>query len=204
MGTYNGPKCKICRRNRVKLYLKGSRCESAKCAIEKRNYTPGQRSVVPKKISEFGRRLREKQKLRFFYGVSERQIRIYFEKARRSKGITGDNLLSHFERRLDNVVFRLGVGTSRKESRQIVGHGHFQVNGIDVDVPSYIVKEGDLVSLKRLNDGPFVVRFDGKKGTPAWLVSDPSAKAARVAHLPRRDEIDVPVEEQLVVEFYSR
>lgn len=204
MGVYQGPSCKICRRNRVKLYLKGSRCESAKCAIEKRNYPPGIRSVVPRKISEFGRRLREKQKLRFFYGVSERQIRNYFENARRGKGVTGDNLLSQFERRLDNVVLRSGIATSRREARQVVNHGHFCVNGHVVDVASYSVREGDVVSLKSGASELMTGRFAAKSTVPNWLVVDADAKVIRVAHSPKREEIDVPVEEQLVVEFYSR
>lgn len=204
MGVYQGPSCKICRRNRVKLYLKGTRCETAKCAIEKRNYPPGIRSVVPRKISEFGRRLREKQKLRFFYGVSERQIRNYFENARRGKGVTGDNMLSQFERRLDNVVYRAGIASSRRESRQMVNHGHFCVNGGMVDVASYSVREGDVVSLKRSTNELMNARFGSKKTAPNWIVLDADSRSIRVAHTPKREEIDVPVEEQLVVEFYSR
>jgi len=204
MGVYQGPSCKICRRNRVKLFLKGSRCETAKCAIEKRNYPPGIRSVVPRKISEFGRRLREKQKLRFFYGVSERQIRIYFENARKSRGVTGDNLLAQFERRLDNVVYRSGIATSRREARQMVNHGHFNVNGHMVDIASYTVREGDMVGLKRGDSELMGARFATKKTSPVWLLLDATAKSIRIAHVPKREEIDVPVEEQLVVEFYSR
>jgi len=204
MGVYQGPSCKICRRNRAKLFLKGSRCETAKCAIEKRNYPPGIRSVVPRKISEFGRRLREKQKLRFFYGVSERQIRIYFENARRAKGVTGDNLLAQFERRLDNVVYRSGVASSRREARQMVNHGHFSVNGSVVDVASFTVREGDVVGLKKSDNELMKARFDNKKTAPVWLLMDSAAKSIRVSHVPKREEIDVPVEEQLVVEFYSR
>jgi small subunit ribosomal protein S4 len=206
MGTYNGPSCKICRRNRVKLFLKGTRCETAKCAVEKRNYPPGIRSTIPRKLSEFGRRLREKQKLRFFYGVSERQIRIYFETARKSKEVTGESLLAQFERRLDNVVYRSRLAASRREARQLVAHGHFAVNSGAVDIPSYILKVGDVVSLKRPEDALLVTRFGVKKelGFPVWLVVDGTQNSIKIAHLPKREEIDVPVEEQLIVEFYSR
>ncbi len=206
MGTYNGPSCKICRRNRAKLFLKGSRCETAKCAIDKRNYPPGIRSVVPRKISEYGRRLREKQKLRFFYGVSERQIRIYFENARRSRGVTGENLLAQFERRLDNIVYRAKLANSRREARQLVAHGHFCVNGKSVDIPSFIAREGDVVSLMRGDYELLSSRFGSKRDSlfPAWLVVDSAQRSVKVAHVPKRDEIDVPVEEHLIVEFYSR
>ncbi|NBV41273.1 30S ribosomal protein S4 [bacterium] len=206
MGRYKGPSCKICRRNRLKLFLKGDRCETAKCAIEKRNFPPGPKAVVPRKISEYGRRLREKQKLRFFYGVSERQIRIYFETARRIKGVTGENLLNQFERRLDNLVYRARLATSRKEARQLVRHGHFQVNSGIVDIPSYLVKEGDLLTLNG-NETPILnARFAERKdkSVPNWIVVDTQAKSIKVSHSPKREEIDVPVEEQLIVEFYSR
>lgn len=206
MGTYNGPSCKICRRNRAKLFLKGTRCETAKCAIEKRNFPPGIRSVVPRKLSEYGRRLREKQKLRFFYGVSERQIRIYFENARKSKGVTGESLLAQFEKRLDNIVYRARLAASRREARQLVAHGHFRVNGIAVDIPSFVAREGDVVTLKNPGYELLSNRFGGKRDLafPAWLVVDSSERSVKVAHSPKRDEIDVPVEEHLIVEFYSR
>lgn len=205
MGRYLEPSCKICRRNRVKLYLKGARCESAKCAIEKRNYPPGIRSVIVRKISEYGRRLREKQKLRFFYSVSETQIRNYFERALHQKGIAGHNLLFLFERRLDNVLYRAKVAKSRKESRQMVQHGRVQVNGQKVDIPSFLVKEGDVVGFVSGGLELLQPRFEAikDKGIPAWLSFNDKEKLLTVTRFPKREEVDVPVEEQLIVEFYS-
>ncbi len=206
MGRYLEASCKICRRNREKLYLKGARCESAKCAIEKRNYPPGIRSVVTRKTSEYGRRLREKQKLRFFYSVSETQMRIYFKKALQLKGIAGHNLLSLFERRLDNVLFRAKVAKSRKDARQLIRHGHFSVNGGKVNITSYTLKAGDVVALRVAEgDGFMLTRLEGvkEKTLPSWLSYDEKEKSVKVLHIPTRDEIDIPVEEQLIVEFYS-
>ncbi len=205
MGRYLEASCKICRRNREKLYLKGARCETAKCAIEKRNFPPGIRFATPKKMSEYGKRLREKQKLRFFYGVSETQIRNYFKKALAQKGITGHNLLSLFERRLDNILYRTKLAKSRKEARQLIQHGHFNVNQKSVDIPSFIASEGDVITIKEksmelIKDRWLVLK---EKGLPTWLTFDESQKTIKLVHAPKREEIDSPVEEQLIVEFYS-
>ena len=207
MGRYRGPSCKICRRNGVKLYLKGSRCETAKCAIEKRNFPPGQQAGgFAKKMSEYGRRLREKQKLRFFYGVSENAIRIYFKKASRQKGITGHLLLSMFERRLDNVIFRAGLATSRKEARQLVRHGHFALNGKNVNIPSMMTGAGDEVQIRQASAEFFdpIIKKLAEATFPIWLSYDQGSKSFKLSHNPLREEIDTPVEEQLIVEFYSR
>lgn len=207
MGRYRGPSCKICRRNGTKLFLKGSRCETAKCAIDKRNYPPGHRAVgFAKKLSEYGRRLREKQKLRFFYGVSESSIRSYFEKASTQKGITGHLLLSIFERRLDNVVFRAGLATSRKEARQLVRHGHFNLNGKPVNIPSIITIPGNVLSIRTGSVTFFepIMKKIAEHNFPAWLTVDTGTKEFKLSHTPAREEIDTPVEEQLIVEFYSR
>ena len=205
MGRYLEPSCKICRRNRVKLYLKGPRCESAKCAIEKRNYPPGIRSVVIRKISEYGRRLREKQKLRFFYSVTETQMRNYFDRALHQKGIAGHNLLLLFERRFDNVLYRAKIAKSRKEARQMIQHGRIRINGSKVDIPSFSVKQGDVVDFVSAGLEFLQPRFDliKEKGIPAWLVFNEKEKTLAVSRFPKREEMDIPVEEQLIVEFYS-
>lgn len=205
MGRYLEASCKICRRNKEKLYLKGARCETAKCAIEKRNYPPGLRSATTKKMSEYGKRLREKQKLRFFYGVSEVQMRNYFDKALNQKGITGHNLLSLFERRLDNIVYRARLANSRKEARQLVRHGHFEVNGHSANTPARIITETDVVAIAEASKAFFKERSTAlkDKGTPTWLSASDSENAIKLLHLPKREEIDAPVEVQLIVEFYS-
>ncbi|RAP39245.1 30S ribosomal protein S4 [Candidatus Marinamargulisbacteria bacterium SCGC AAA071-K20] len=206
MSRYRGPSCKLCRRAREKLFLKGDRCQTAKCAIEKRNYPPGYRALKPKKISEYGKRLREKQKLRFYYGVTEKQMRIYFAKASKKKGITGHNLLSLFEQRLDNIVFRANMGKSRKDARQLVKHSHFLVNGKKADIPSMLIKKEDVISIKEKSITVFKDLFDILKDKPksSWVVFNDSEKSITVDHGPTREEIDVPVDEQLIVEFYSK
>lgn len=206
MGFKSGDDCKKCRRSQEKLFLKGERCHTAKCEIEKRNFPPGIRSIKQSKLSEFGRRLREKQKLRWFYGVTESQISTYFKKAANQKGITGNNLLSMFERRLDNVAFRTNLARSRKEARQLVKHAHFLVNGKKADIPSIILTPGDVISVagksqKQFEDG--FTRLDSK-GCPEWLHYDAKEKTVKVQQLPERHQIDVPVEEHLIVEYYSR
>ena len=163
MGRYTGPSCKICRRNGIKLFLKGEHCETAKCSLEKRNFPPGKRDVRLKKLSEYGRRLREKQKLRFFYGVGEKVIRSYFKKADRQKGVTGHNLLSIFERRLDNVFCRSSLARSRKEARQLIQHGHVLVNNKKVDIPSFITKEGDEITVRTRSQELFKPRYESIK-----------------------------------------
>ena len=205
MGRYTGPSCKICRRNREKLFLKGERCFTAKCEIEKRNFPPGKRSPMMKKSSEYGRRLREKQKLRFFYGVSESKIRAYFEEASRQAGITGHNLLGIFESRLDNFVYRAKLASSRKEARQLIQHGHFRVNDKKLDVASALLKEGDILKVREKSLKIMEDRFKAAaENMPSWIQLDGKNKTVKLMEKPKRAEIDVPIEEQLIVEFYSR
>lgn len=209
MGRYTGASCKICRRNREKLMLKGQRCETAKCSMEKRNYPPGYSKMNGKmsKLSEYGIRLREKQKMRFFYGVSERQMRIYFSKATSQKGITGHNLIAMFECRLDNLVYRIKLAKSRKEARQLVKHGYFQVNNRKVDIPSFIGRAGDVISIKKTGKEDFFkdrLQVLQETGIPEWLEYNPDKKEVKIISKPTRTQVDIPVEEQLIVEYYSR
>ena len=212
MARYTGPVCKLCRREGVKLMLKGERCLSPKCAIERRNFPPGQhgQNYRRRQMSDFGVQLREKQKVRRIFGVLEKQFQRHFDTAARMKGITGANLLQVLERRLDNVVYRLGFADSRPQARQIVRHGHFVVNGRKTNIPSFLVKVGDEISVRpesrtrtyfRDLDASGVLR---KKAIPEWLSLDPDALAGRVLRLPERSEMDLAVNEQLVAEWYSR
>lgn len=210
MARYTGPVCRLCRREGMKLFLKGERCYSEKCAIEKRNFPPGQHGRDRKpKIVGYGLQLREKQKAKRYYGVPEVQFRNGFEKAARMKGVTGDNLLSMLERRLDNVVHRIGFGTSRAMARQIVRHGHIIVNGKKVDVPSYIVRPNDVVEIKeksRTNTAILAAR-DATAHMPApnWLEVDREGLKARVLANPKREDlVQIKLEEQLIVELYSK
>lgn len=208
MARYTGPVCRLCRREGAKLYLKGDRCYTGKCAIDRRAYAPGQHGQGRKKVSEYGLQLREKQKAKRIYGILENQFRNYFEKADRQKGITGENLLRLLERRLDNVVFRLGFGSSRTEARQLVRHGHFTVNGSRVNIPSFLVKVGDVVAVtEKSKESPKLKELAENaqsKTAPAWLEKDSNALAGKIVAIPSRDEIDVPVQEHLIVELYSR
>ena len=208
MARYTGPVCRLCRREGVKLYLKGDRCYSDKCAIDRKGYAPGQHGQGRKKVSEYGLQLREKQKARRMYGILETQFRNYFAKADRQQGITGDNLVRLLERRLDNVVYRLGFGASRAESRQLVRHGHFTVNGRKVNIPSFQVKVGDVIVIKEgSRDVPRIkelVELAARKTPPAWLELDIDQFAGKVVTIPSRDQIDAPLEEHLIVELYSR
>lgn len=208
MARYTGPVCRLCRREGMKLYLKGDRCYTEKCAVDKRNYAPGERGQSRHKTTEYGLQLREKQRVRRIYGVMERQFGRYFDLAERQKGITGENLLRLLERRLDNVVYRLGFASSRPESRQLVRHGHFTVNGRRVSIPSYLVKVGDIVALAEKSKGmPAFADLAEKvanKTTPAWLEPDYDNLRGRVAALPSREDIDIPIKEHLIVELYSR
>ncbi len=198
----------MCRREKDKLYLKGDRCFSDKCAVVRHAYAPGEHGQARQKFSEFGLQLREKQKARRIYGVMERQFRRYFKEADRRKGVTGEILLQLLESRLDNVVFRLGLARSRAEARQLVNHGHFEVNGRKVDIPSYLVKTGDLVAVRenRKNKPVFKEIFEAREeqGTMDWLEANLEKLEGRVLRIPQREEIDVPVTEHLVVELYSR
>lgn len=200
--------CRKCRREGEKLFLKGERCFSDKCAIERRPYAPGEQGNKRQKLSEFGGQLREKQKVRQIYGVSESQFKKYFEMADNKPGITGENFLKLLESRLDNVVYRLGFAASRNEARQLVRHGHFLVNGERVDIPSYLVEEGDEVAvkdsskdMKRMQE---IVEFTGQQNIPAWVEANLESKTGKILKEPEREDIDLPVREQLIVEFYSR
>lgn len=207
MARYRDAKCRLCRREGMKLFLKGARCFTDKCAIERRNYPPGQHGLNRGKLTQFGIQLREKQKAKRIYGLLERQFRKYFSRAEREKGVTGDNLLRLLERRLDTVVHRLGFAASRREGRQMVAHGHFAVNGRKVDVPSYIVKVGDVIELRATSS--LAARVDdnvngGRGQVPQWLELDASGRRGTVRSLPLREDIQIPVSEQLIVELYSK
>ena len=208
MGRYIGSVCRLCRREGNKLFLKGSRCFTEKCAIERRSYSPGQHGQARPRISEYQVQLREKQKLKRIYGLLERQFSGYFKKAARKKGITGENLLQLLERRIDNVVYRMGFCSSRKEARQMVNHGHFRVNGRKVDVASFLVKNGDVVELKttsrQLPQVQASLTAAEGRGTPQWLELDKANFKGRVKSMPTKEDLTVPVNEQLVVELYSR
>lgn len=208
MARYTGPVCRLCRREGMKLYLKGDRCFSDKCAIDRRNYAPGQHGQRRSKNSEYGLQLREKQKVRRVYGVLEGQFRGYFGKADRQQGVTGENLLRILERRLDNVVFRLGFADSRAQARQLVRHNHFTLNGHKANIPSMQVHVGDVIQLKEKSKNSIVIKEIienlGQKTPPAWLELDKENLAGRVIALPNRDDIDLPIQEHLIVELYSR
>ncbi len=208
MANYTGPACKLCRRERTKLFLKGARCESSKCAIERRPYPPGEHGRGRIKETQYLIQLREKQKARRIYGILERQFRNYYKQAARSKGITGEKLLQMLESRLDNVVYRAGFAASRRQARQLVGHGHFRVNDRRVDVPSYRVRAGDVVTLRERSQDLFVVQlaFDtgSNRTVPEWLEVDESERKITVRDLPNRAQIDTQIQEQLIVELYSK
>ncbi len=208
MARYTGADCRKCRRAKMKLYLKGSKCESAKCPFEARPYPPGQHGRGRSKDSEYLLQLREKQKAKQIYGVFERQFRGYYEEASQRKGKTGDNLLRILETRLDNVVFRAGFGKSRDMSRQLVRHGHFVVNGRKVDIPSFRVSESDIVEVRpsSIELTPFVIaRAEaGERGVPAWIEVIPNQMRVLVHSLPVRQQIESQLQEQLIVELYSK
>lgn len=208
MARYIDSACRLCRREGVKLFLKADRCVTAKCAIERRGYAPGQHGQARAKFSEYGVQLREKQKLRRIYGVLEKQFRKYFTIADRKKAVTGDYLLSLLERRLDSVVHRLGFAGSRSAARQLVLHGHFTVNGKRVNIPSYIVNKGDIIApaSNKIDKAPVKKALENmkEKNIPQWLAFDMEKKQGLVQSLPSREDINVPVKEQLIVELYSR
>ncbi|MBO5418036.1 MAG: 30S ribosomal protein S4 [Clostridia bacterium] len=208
MARYTGAVCRLCRREGQKLFLKGERCYSEKCSVGLRGYAPGQHGQGRKKSSEYGLQLRAKQTARRFYGVQENQFYHYFEIAERKQGVTGDNLLRILESRLDNVVYRVGFASSRAEARQLVGHGHYEVNGKRVDIASYLLKAGDVISICEKSRGSekikAVVEANSARPIPQWIEIDRNNLSAKVINLPTRDQIDAPVEEQLIVEFYSK
>ena len=207
MARYRAAVCRKCRREGIKLFLKGSRCFTEKCAIERRNYPPGQHGLSRTKLTPYGVQLREKQKAKHIYGVLESQFRRYFARAERERGITGENLLKLLERRLDNVVFRLGMAASRREARQMVAHGHFQVNGRKVSIPSYIIRVGEVVQLRpssTLGERVADNMSAGRSVVPPWLELDAAQRRGTVRGLPVREDIQIPVQEQLIVELFSK
>ncbi len=212
MARYTDAVCKLCRREGMKLFLKGDRCFTPKCALERRNYPPGQHGPTRhsrRKVSDFGRQLREKQKVRRIYGVYERQFRRYFRQAVKAKGMTGEALLQLLERRLDNVVYRMGLASSRAQARQLVTHGHITVNGRKVDIASYSVRPGDVIgvhetSRKNRYFKALTEEFGKRQTPPKWLSVNPDAMTATVTALPEREDIDITINEQLIVEYYSR
>ena len=202
------PDCRQCRREGCKLFLKGERCTTKKCAMERRPVIPGQHGNSRRRVafSEYGTQLREKQKVKRMYGILENQMREYYEAAERMKGVTGENMLSLIERRLDNVVYRMGIGASRKQCRQIVNHGHITVNGKRVDIASYRVKVGDVIAIKESKQDveAFKALRETKIVTPKWLEFDPATLSGKILALPKREDIDSDIKEQLIVEIYSR
>lgn len=206
MARYTGATCRLCRREGMKLFLKGDRCYTDKCAFARRSYAPGQHGANKKKLSGYGMQLREKQKAKRIYGVLESQFRKYYEKAEHMKGITGENLLMLLELRLDNIAYRLGYGASRNEARQLVAHGHFLVNGKKVDIPSYKVAVGDVISIceKSRASEKFKIFVENPKALPKWLEANLDNFEGKVVAEPSREDIDVPVNETLIVELYSK
>ncbi|MGI6345323.1 MAG: 30S ribosomal protein S4 [Bacillota bacterium] len=209
MANYTGPVCRLCRREGTKLFLKGARCYSDKCSVARRTYPPGQHGQGRRRqMSNYGQQLREKQKARRIYGVLERQFRRYYAQAARAKGVTGERLLQLLELRLDNVVYRLGFAENRAQARQLVNHGHFEVNGRKVDIPSYLVKENDAIAVReRSRNRTYfkdLLAVLADRQTPEWLTRNNDTLSGSVVRLPQRDDIEIPVEEQLIVERYSR
>ena len=208
MARYTGASCKLCRREGCKLYLKGERCTNGKCAFDHRPAAPGQHGAARKKVGEYGRQLREKQKTRRYYGVLEGQFRHYYELAEKMDGITGANLLCLLERRLDNVVYRMGMASSRKEARQLVLHSHFTLNGKKVSIPSILVKAGDVIAVKESSKESVKIKALAEnmatEASPKWIEKDAQNLVAKVVALPARDDIDFEFNEQLIVELYSK
>lgn len=208
MARYTGPSCRLCRREAMKLFLKGARCTTEKCAFARRQYAPGQHGKARIKLSNYAVQLREKQKVKRIYGILERQFRNYFEKAAKTKGVTGETLLQYLERRIDNVVFHLHLATSRSEARQIVGHNHVYVNNHKVNIPSFLVKKDDAIEVKakekfrkKLQSN---LEASKERGMPSWLEFDANNLKAKVLRLPEREDIKLPIKEQLIVELYSK
>lgn len=208
MARYLEAVCRLCRRERMKLNLKGERCFTDKCAIERRNYPPGQHGQGRGKASEYGRQLREKQKVRRMYGVQEAQFRAYFQEADRQKGVTGENLLRLLECRLDNMVYRMGYAASRSEARQFIRHGHFMVNGKRVNIPSFNSRAGDVITIRESSRKvPAIlsaIEAATSRGLPRWLEIDQKNFTCKVVELPKREDITMPIEEHLIVELYSK
>ena len=208
MARYTGPVCRLCRREGTKLYLKGERCTSGKCAIDRRSTAPGQHGAANKKMREYGLQMREKQKTRRYYGVLEKQFVNYYEEAARKEGMTGENLICLLERRLDNVVYRMGFASSHKEARQLVLHGHFTLNGKKVNIPSLIVKAGDVIAVKESSRDSVKIKALAESAAthtaPKWLEVKADEMTAKVVNLPAREDVDFDFNEQLIVELYSK
>lgn len=208
MARYTGPVCRLCRREGQKLFLKGERCYSEKCSVGRRAYAPGQHGQGRKKVSEYGMHLRAKQRARRFYGVNEVQFSHYFEMAQRKAGVTGENLLKILESRLDNIVYRAGFASSRAEARQLVGHGHFELNGRRTDIASCLLKAGDVVTVCEASRASEKIKgaieANSARPVPQWLDKNADGYSVKVVNLPERDAIDAPVDEQLIVEYYSK
>ena len=208
MARYTGPSCRLCRREKTKLFLKGDRCLSGKCSLEHRSTAPGQHGAGNVKVKEYGKQLREKQKAKRYYGVQEGQFKTYFREADRVEGVTGENLLILLERRLDNVVYRMGMAESRKEARQLVLHGHFRINGKKVTIPSMLVRKGDVLTVREESRSSAKIKelVEGldSRIAPKWLIVDKENVKATVDAMPVRADIDFPFEEQLIVELYSK
>ena len=206
MARYTGPSCKLCRREGQKMFLKGERCYSSKCALERRAYAPGQHGQERKKLSNYGLQLREKQKAQRFYGMQESQFRTCFEKASKKPGKAGENLLIALESRMDNVVFRMGFAASRKEARQLVRHGHFTVNGHKANIPSMELKAGDVVKVKEKScaSPKFKEIREMTISTPSWITVDADKLEGKILAMPQRQDIDTPIAEHLIVELYSK
>ena len=206
MARYTDEQCRICRREGQKLFLKGTRCFTDKCSIARRNYAPGQHGQKRAKLSEYGTQLREKQKTKAYYGVGEKQFRGYFDMASNRKGIAGENLLQILESRLDNVGYRLGFGTSRAQARQLVNHGQFEVNGKKVDIPSYLVKAGDVITVRENKKDNVTIKanVESARPVPAWLELNNETLSGKVVRLASREDVDIAIEEHLIVELYSK
>ena len=208
MARYKDEQCRRCRREGQKLFLKGARCYTDKCSISRRNYAPGEHGQKRSKLSEYGTQLREKQKTKAYYGVAEKQFRKYFEMATNKRGITGTILLQILESRLDNVVYRLGFGSSRAQARQLVNHGQFEVNGQKVDIASYLVKPGDVIAVRENKKGNSTIKANAEENAarpvPEWLEKNNETLSGKVVRLASREDIDIPIEEHLIVELYSK
>jgi small subunit ribosomal protein S4 len=208
MARYTGSLCRLCRREGMKLFIKGTRCYTEKCAFERRKYPPGQHGHNRAKLSDYGLQLREKQKVKRIYGIMEKQFKNYFEKATKMKGVTGENLLKLLERRFDNVVYRMGFAINRRQARQLVRHGFFLVNGKKVDVPSYLLRPGDVVEVKYTAKNHELIKENlslaEQRGFPVWTEVNIEEMKGKFVRIPEKEEMQLPVHEQLIVEFYSK
>lgn len=207
MAKYIGPKCRLCRREGMKLFLKGARCQTDRCSFSHRSYSPGQHGKSRRKLSDYGLQLREKQKVKRMYGILERQFRLYFRKAEQMKGAAGENLLELLERRLDNVIFRSSFAVSHSAARQLVRHNFIYVNGKRVNIPSYLINSGDKIEFKKEKSRELVKRtleVTKERDIPAWIERDEKNLCISIVHLPKREDIQLPIQEQLIVELYSK